>query len=81
VPLQVVAVEVNEQVLNVRVPVVPPGFLETETDVVIPFIPVTVTVVDPTWLGCRGPIDNGLALTLKSTTVAETLTEWERVPD
>ena len=67
-------VEVNEHVLNVRVPVVPPGFLETLTDVEMPFRPVTLTLVEPTWLGRRGPTVSGLAPTLKSTTVTVKVT-------
>jgi hypothetical protein len=81
VPVQVVVVGLNEQLLKVRLLVVPPGFLETATVVVILFKPVKVTVVEPTWFGRRGPMVNGLALTLKSTTVTETVAVFVTPPD
>ena len=76
-------VELNEQLLKVRLLVVPPGILETATVVVMLLRPVTVTVVEPLWLGRRGPIVNGLAPTLKSTTDTETLAALgcEMAPD
>ena len=74
-------VGLNEQLLKVRLLVVPPGILETATMVVMPFRPVTVTVVEPVWLGRRGPMVNGLAPTLKSTTVTETVAVFDTPPD
>jgi hypothetical protein len=76
-----VVVGLNEQLVKVRLLVVPPGILETATVVVTPFRPVTVIVELPVWLGRRGPIVSGLAPTVKSTTDTDTVAECEIVPD